>query len=36
MIDQYIPKIQLKSKSSPPWISGEIIYYATIDSLGEI
>ena len=26
MIDQYIPKIQLKSKSSPPWISGEIMY----------
>ncbi|CAB3997618.1 Hypothetical predicted protein [Paramuricea clavata] len=26
MIDQYIPKIQLKSKSSPPWISGEIIH----------
>ena len=26
MIDQHIPKIQLKNKSSPPWITGEIIH----------
>ena len=26
MIDLHIPKIQLKNKTSPPWITGEIIH----------
>ena len=26
MIDLHIPKIQLKNKNSPPWITGEIIH----------
>ena len=26
MIDQHIPKIQLKNRRSPPWITGEIVH----------